>query len=89
MKRLRNCHSDGLMTIIYERICIVVCIYSDICHRHFMLHRAIDYIMERFGYFLVCSLINVVIIIAVKHQQVTNMLNNVINSSMQHKMSIA
>ena len=27
----------------------LLCVYSDICHRHFMLHRAINYIIERFG----------------------------------------
>ena len=49
-----------------------------------MLHRAINYFIERFGYFLVCFVIN-----AVKHQNVTKTLNNVIDSSMQHKMSVA
>ena len=49
-----------------------------------MLHRAINYFIERFGYCLVCSVIN-----AVKHQKVTKMLNNVIDSSMRHKMSVA
>ena len=37
-----------------------------------MLHRAINYFIEDFGYFLVCSVIN-----AVKHQKVTkNACNN-------------
>ena len=37
----------------------LLCVYSDICHRHFMLHRAaISYIIERFGYFLVFHSIN-------------------------------
>ena len=54
-----------------------------------MLHRAINYFIERFGYFLVCSVINAVIINAVKHQNVTKTLNNVIDSSMRHKMSVA
>ena len=40
----------------------LLCVYSNICHRHFMLHRAIDYVIERFGYFLVCFVINAVII---------------------------
>ena len=53
-----------------------------------MLHRAINYFIERFGYFLVCSVINAVIINAVKHQKVTKTLNNV-DSSMRHKMSVA
>ena len=48
-----------------------------------MLHRAINYFIERFGNFF-GSVIN-----AVKHQKVTKTLNNVINSSMQHKMSMA
>ena len=73
---------------IHERIYALLCVYSDICHRHFMLHRAINYFIERFGYFLVCSVINAVIINAVKHQ-VTKTLNNVIDSSMRHKMSVA
>ena len=67
----------------------MVYVYSDICHWHFMLHRAIDYFIERFGYFLVCSVINAVIINAVKHQKVTKTLSNVSNSSMQHKMLMA
>ena len=54
-----------------------------------MLHRAINYFIERFGYFLVCSLITAVIIFAVKHQKVTKTLNYVIDSSVQHKMSMA
>ena len=36
----------------------------------FMLHRAIDYLLSVFGYFLVCSVIN-----AVKHKKVTKTLN--------------
>ena len=32
-----------------------------------MLHRTINYFVERFGYLLVCSVINDVIINAVKH----------------------
>ena len=87
MKRLRNYHSDGLITL-YENYALL-CVYSDICHRHFMLHRAINYFIERFGYFLVCSVINAVISNAVKHQKVTKTLNNVIDSSMRHKMSVA
>ena len=67
----------------------LLCVYSDICHQHFMLHRAINYFIERFGYFLVCSVINAVKINAVKHQKVTKTLNNVIDSSMRHKMSVA
>ena len=66
----------------------LLCVYSDICHRHFMLHRAINYFIERFGYILVCSVINAVISNVVNHQKVTKTLNNVINSSMQHKMSM-
>ena len=27
----------------------LLCVYSDICHRHFMPHRAMNYIIERFG----------------------------------------
>ena len=73
----------------FMKECALLCVYSDICHRHVMLHWAINYFIERFGYFLVCSVINVVIINAVKHQKVTKTLNNVINSSMRHKMSVA
>ena len=87
VKRLRNYHSDGLMTL-YEKYDLL-CVYSDICHRFFLLHRAINYFIERFCYFLVCSVINAVIINAVNHQQVTKTLNNVIDSSMRHKMSVA
>ena len=55
-----------------------------------MLHQTINYFTERFGYFLVCSVINAVIINAVKHQKVNKMLNNVIDSSMRwHKMLVA
>ena len=70
---------------------VLLCVYSDIhvCHRHFMLHRVINYFIERFGYFLVCSVINAVIINAVKDQKVTKTLNNVIDSSMRHKMLVA
>ena len=57
----------------------------NICHQHFMLHRAINYFIERFGYFSVCS----VMLNAVKHQKVTKTLNHVINSSMQHKLLMA
>ena len=46
---------------------MLCCVYSDICHQHFMLHRTINYFVERFGYLLVCSVINDVIINAVKH----------------------
>ena len=76
-----------MMTLMKE--CALLCVYSDRCHRHFMLHRAINYFIEHFGYFLVCSVINAEIINAVKHQKVTTTLNNVINSSMRHKMSVA
>ena len=54
-----------------------------------MLHRAINFFIECFGYFFVCSVINAVIITAVKHQKVTKTLNNVIDTSMRHKMSVA
>ena len=47
-----------------------------------------NHFIERSGYFLVCSVMNAVIINAVKHQKVTKTLNNVIYSSMQHKMSM-
>ena len=86
VKRLRNYHSDD-MTLMKE--CALLCVYSDRCLRHFMLHRAINYFIEHFGYFLVCSVINAEIINAVKHQKVTTTLNNVINSSMRHKISVA
>ena len=79
---------DGLMTI-NERICIVVWWYPDISHRHFMLHWAINYIIERFGYFLVFHSINYHGINYRTHQKVTKTLNKVINSSMKHKMSMA
>ena len=59
-------------------------VYSDICHRHFMPHRAINYIIECFGYFLVFHSIYYR-----THQKVTKTLNKVINSSMKHKMSMA
>ena len=49
-----------------------------------MLHRAINYIIERFGYFLVFHSINYR-----THQKVTKALNKVINSSMKNKMSMA
>ena len=59
----------------------ILCVYYILtCHRHFMLHRAINYFIERFGYFLVCSVINAVIINAVKHQKVTKSFNKVIIS---------
>ena len=48
-----------------------------------MLHRAINYFIERFW------LLFGVFFNAVKHQKITKTLNNVINSSMQHKMSMA
>ena len=64
-------------------------VYSDICHRHFMPHRAINYIIERFGYFLVFHSINYHSIYYRTHQKVTKTLNKVINSSMKHKMSMA
>ena len=65
---------------------MLCCVYilTYICHQHFMLHRAINYFIERFGYFFVSS-----VIIAVKHQKITKTLNNVINSSMQHQMLMA
>ena len=47
-----------LMTV-YERIGFVVCIFWHICHRYFIHHQAIYYFIERFDYFLVCSVINV------------------------------
>ena len=59
-------------------------VYSDICHRHFMPHRAINYIIECFGYFLVFHSIYYR-----THQKVTKTLNKVINSSMKHKMLMA
>ena len=69
---------------------MLCCVYIFwLCNRHLMLHRAINYCIERFGYFLVCFVIKTVIINAVKHQKITKTLNNVINSSMQHKMSMA
>ena len=67
----------------------LLCEYSDTCHRHFMLHRAINYIIVRFGYFLVFHNINYHSINYKTHQQVTKTLNKVINSSMKHKMSMA
>ena len=69
VKRLQNYHSDGRWHFMKKYA--LLCVYSDICHRHFMLHRAINYFIERFGYFLVCSVINAVIINAVKHQKLT------------------
>ena len=33
--------------------CALLCVYSDMGSRHFMLHRGINYIIERFGYLLV------------------------------------
>ena len=56
-KALNFSYSDGLMTI-YEGIVFVVCIFWHICHRHFMIHRATNYVIECFDYFLVCSVIN-------------------------------
>ena len=53
----------------------LLCVYSDICHQHFMHHRAINYLLSVFGKLLVCSVINAVIINAVKHQNVTKTLN--------------
>ena len=64
-------------------------VYSDICHRHFMPHRAINYIIERFGYFLVFHSSNYHSIYYRTDQKVTKTLNNVIDSSMKHKMSMA
>ena len=87
VKRLWSYHSDGLMTLCEKYA--LLCVYSDICHQHFMLHRAINYFIERFGYSLACSVINAVIINAVKHQKVTKTHSNVIDSSMRHKMSVA
>ena len=58
--------------------------HGRVCHRHFMLHRSINYIIERFGYFLVFHSINYR-----THQKVPKTLNKVINSSMKHKMSMA
>ena len=80
----------GLMTI-YEGIWYaLLCEYSDICHRQFMLHWAINYIIERFWlYFLVFHNINYHSINYRTHQKVTKTLNKVINSSMKHKMSMA
>ena len=49
-----------------------------------MPHRAINYIIERFGYFLVFHSIYYR-----THQKVTKTLNKVINSSMKHKISMA
>ena len=59
-------------------------VYSDMCHRHFMPHRAINYIIERFGYLLVFHSIYYR-----THQIVNKTLNKVINSSMKHNMSMA
>ena len=47
---------------IYERRGFAECIYSDAFHLHFML----DYFIERFDYFLVCSEINAVIMLNVR-----------------------
>ena len=70
VKRLRNYHSDGLMTI-YERIYALLCVYSDVCYQHFMLHWTINYIIEHFGYFLVFHSINYHSINDRTHQKVT------------------
>ena len=67
----------------------LLCVYSDICHRHIMLHRAINYTVRRFGYFLVFQSINYHIINYRTHQKVTKTLNKQINSSMKHKMTMA
>ena len=85
VKRLRNSHSDGLMTL-YEKICFVVCIfwhmpsifYASLSCSYWLLYLAF---LLFFGVF--CN--NVVIINAMKHQKLTKTLNNVINSSMKHK----
>ena len=54
-----------------------------------LLNNAFNYFIQLFGYVLVCSVINAMIINAVKHQKVTKLLNYVTNSSMQHTMSMA
>ena len=54
-----------------------------------MLTYAFNYIIERFGYFLVFHSINYHNINYRTHQKVTKTLNKVINSSMKHKMSMA
>ena len=53
-------------------------LYSDICHPHFMPHRAINYIIERLGYFLVFHSINYHSIYYRTHHKVTQTLNKVI-----------
>ena len=54
-----------------------------------MPHREINSIFERFGYLLVFHSINYHSIYYRSHQKVTKTLNNVINSPMKHKMSMA
>ena len=55
-----------------------------------MLHRAINYIIEHFGYFLVFRSINNYYSIYYRtHQNVTKTRNKVVNSSMEHTMSMA
>ena len=67
----------------------LVCVLSNICHRHLMLNRAINYIIVRFGYFLVFPSINYHSFKYRTHQKVTQTLNKVMNSSVKHKMSMS
>ena len=88
VKTLQIMHSDGLMTL-YERICFVVCKFW---HMPLTFYASSSYLLLYWAFlvtFCMCSVINAVVINAVKHQKVTKTLNNVINSSMQHKMSMA
>ena len=62
----------GICFVCYQHI------YSDICHQHFMPHRAINYIIERFGYFLVFHSINYHSIYYRTLHKVTKTLNKVI-----------
>ena len=70
VKGLGNYHFDGLMTI-YEGMCFVGCIFWNMPW-HFSLHRAINYIIERFGYyFLVFHSINYHSIFYRTHQSIS------------------
>ena len=58
---------------------MLCCVYIlALCHRHFML-RAFNYIIERFGSFLVCHTINYHNTHYRTHQKGTKTLNKVIN----------
>ena len=71
------------------KICFVVCIILAYAIDVLCFIELLITLLSVFGYFLVCSVINAVIINTVKHQKVTKTLNNVIAGSMQHKMSVA